>query len=471
MNAPPAHRLSVLEKVGYGLGDTASNFFFQTFNLFLLYYYTDIFGISAAAAGTVFLFSRLLDAVTDPLMGVISDRTRSRFGQFRPYLLWGAVPYGILGYLMFAGPDLSPTGKLIYAYATYGAMMLAYTAINIPYGALMGVMSPSSKERTSLSSYRFVCAFAGALLIASLVTPLKDALGGGDEAAGFRRTMAIFGVVSVALFFFCFATTRERQAPPREEKSNLKRDFRILLGNRPWVALFFAAFFALGSVAVRGAGTVYYLKYYAGVGSEKVFLFFDHISLFMTAGSLAMIVGVALTPLVNRRWDKRRLMVVLTALNGLAMALFFVIPPDRIGWMHTVNIVGTLLAGPTPALVWAMYADTADYGEWKFGRRTTGLVFSAALFAQKMGLTIGGTLAGWILALSGFVANTAQSDGALTGIRVLFALAPAAFALCNAIALSFYPLNDATMRDIERDLQARRDVPVEPEAVPAASAV
>jgi len=202
-----------------------------------------------------------------------------------------------------------------------------------------------------------------------------------------------------------------------------------------------------------------------------VCLCFDHISLFMTSGARAMIVGVALTPLVNRRWDKRTLMVVLTALNGLAMALFFVIPPDRIGWMHAVNIVGTLLAGPTPALVWAMYADTADYGEWKFGRRTTGLVFSAALFAQKMGLTIGGTLAGWILALSGFVANAAQTDGALTGIRVLFALAPAAFALCNAIALSFYPLSDATMRDIERDLQARRDVPVEPEAVPAASAV
>lgn len=455
---PPAasHRLSVIEKFGYGLGDTASNFFFQTFNLFLLYYYTDIFGIGAAAAGTMFLATRLLDAVTDPLMGIVADRTRSRFGKFRPYLLWVAVPYGILGYLMFVGPELSPSGRLVYAYVTYSAMMLAYTAINIPYGALMGVMSPSSAERTSLSTYRFVCAFAGALLISSLVTPLKNALGGADEAAGFRWTMAIFAVVSIALFLFCFATTRERVVPPAGQEANLRRDLGYLVRNRPWIALFFAAFFALGSVAIRGAGTVYYLKYYAKVGSEPVFLIFDHVALFMTGGALAMIVGVALTPLVNRRWDKRRLMIVLTALNALAMGGFFFIPPDQIGWMHALNIVGTLFAGPTPALVWAMYADAADYGEWKFGRRTTGLVFSAALFAQKMGLTIGGTLAGWILGWSGFVANTVQSAESLVGIRVLFAGAPAVFALLNALALSFYPLNDRTMRDIEAELTARR---------------
>jgi glycoside/pentoside/hexuronide:cation symporter, GPH family len=455
-SAAPVPRLSTLEKFGYGLGDTASNFFFQTFNLFLLYYYTDIFGLGPAAVGTMFLFTRVLDAVTDPAMGLIADRTRTRFGKFRPYLLWMAVPYGVLGYLMFANPDLSPTGKLVYAYVTYSSMMLAYTAINIPYGALMGVMSPSSVDRTALSTYRFVCAFGGAFLISSMVTPLKNLLGGADEATGFRWTMAIFAVASVALFLFCFATTRERVVVRDEGRTDLRHDLSLLFRNRAWLALGAAALFTLTNVAVRNGVIVYYLKYYVQVGSEPVFLIFDHVALFLTSGALAMIVGVALTPLINRRWDKRRLMIVLSTLNALTMAAFFFLRPDQLVAMYVINLIGTLLAGPTPALVWSMYADTADYGEWKFRRRTTALIFSAAQFAQKMGLALGVAIAGWVLGWSGFVANVAQNEGTLTAIRWLFSLAPAVFALLNVAALVWYPLTDRTVRQIEQELAARR---------------
>lgn len=453
---PEGARLGVIEKIGYGLGDTASNFFFQAFNIFLLYYYTDVFGIAAGAAGTIFLVARVLDAVADPLMGVLADRTESRWGKFRPYLLWAAIPYGVLGYVMFSNPALLGDAKVIFAGVTYTLMMLAYTAVNIPYSALMGVMSPSSRERTSLSSYRFICAFAGGLIIASTVAPLKNALGGGNEALGFKLTMIIFAVISVAMFWFTFATTKERVRSVDEGEVSLKKDLGFLVKNRAWVVMFFAAIFTLSNVAARNAVVVYYMKYYIKDDGHRVFLWFDNTSLFMTLGMLAMIIGVACTPLVNRRWDKRTLMIVLSTLNALGMAALFLLKPDQILAMNIVNFIGTVLVGPTPALVWAMYADTADYGEWRFHRRTTGLVFSAALFAQKMGLAIGSAIAGWCLAYYGFKANEVQNEHALFGIRVLFCLVPAIFALLNVVALFLYPLNDKTVKTIEEELAVRR---------------
>jgi GPH family glycoside/pentoside/hexuronide:cation symporter len=399
-----SQHLRFKEKLGYGLGDTASNFFFQVFNIFLLYYYTDIFGIDPALIGVMFIVTKVVDAISDPLMGIVADRTNSRWGKFRPYLLWGAIPYGVLGYAMFANPELSQSGKLIYAYATYTLMMLAYTAINIPYSALMGVMSSSSIERTSISSYRFVCAFSAAWLVGTFVTPLKTILGGGDEAEGFRLTMMIFAVISVALFWVTFATTRERVKPMQEE-SNLKLDFKAMLGNGPWLTLFFAAIFTLMNVAVRNGAILYYFKYYVGDDGTPIFLIFDKTAVFMSSGLFAMVAGIACTKALASRFDKRQLMIVLTLLNALCMAVFFVIPPEQYGLMLLVNAIGALIAGPTPALIWAMYADTADYGEWKSGRRTTALVFSALQFAQKMGLAVGAGLSGFILSFFGFIAT------------------------------------------------------------------
>jgi glycoside/pentoside/hexuronide:cation symporter, GPH family len=459
VTTPSTEHLTFREKFAYGLGDTASNFFFQAFNLFLLYYYTDIFGLEAAAVGTMFIVTRFVDCVTDPLMGLVADRTRSRWGKFRPWLLWMAVPYGILGYLMFANPDLNQAGKLLYAYITYSAMMLVYTAINIPYGALMGVMSPSSAERTTLASYRFVCAFGGGVLVASFVTPLKNLLGGGDELAGFQWTMAIFAVVSIGMFLFTFAATRERVAPAGDENADFTRDLGNLFNNRAWVVLFFAAIFTLTNVGVRNAVMVYYMKYYITDDGARVFLFMDKTALFLSSGMWAMILGVACTKWFTARWEKKTLMIVLCTVNALSMAVLFFFPPEMFWWVFAINFAGTFLNGPTPALVWAMYADAADYGEWKFHRRTTALNFSAAQFGQKMGLALGGSVAAWSLSGFGFVANAAQTGESLLGIRLLFAVAPAGFAILNVVALCFYPLNEAMVKRIETDLAARKAAP------------
>jgi len=452
--AGDTEKLKFTEKLGYGLGDSASNFFFQVFNIFLLYYYTDIFGLSAAAVGTMFLVTKVVDAASDPIMGLIADRTNSRWGKFRPYLLWAAIPYGLCGYAMFANPDFSDTGKLIYAYATYTLMMLAYTAINVPYSALMGVISPSSTERTKVASYRFICAFAAAWVIGTFVTPLKNTLGGGDEALGFQLTMIIFAVLSVALFWITFATTKER-VQPIQEKSDVRLDFRAMLTNGPWIALFAAAIFTLMNVAVRNGTLLYYFKYYVGDDGTRIFLIFDKTAVFMSLGLLTMIVGIALTKTLSDRFEKRSLLITLTILNAITMAAFYVTPPDQYWLMVAVNCLGTFVIGPTPALVWAMYADTADYGEWKSGRRTTALVFSSLQFAQKLGLAVGAGLAGVILGWFGFVANEMQSAESMAGIRFLFSILPALLALAGAAAIFFYKIDSKTVKTIERDLQVR----------------
>jgi len=444
-------KLKFTEKLGYGLGDTASNFFFQVFNIFLLYYYTDIFGIPAAAVGTMFLVTKIVDAASDPVMGLIADRTRSRWGKFRPYILWAAIPYAVLGYAMFAGPELSDTGKLVYAYVTYTLMMLAYTAINVPYSALMGVISSSSIERTKVASYRFICAFAAAWLIGTFVTPLKNILGGDNEALGFKLTMAIFAVVSVALFWICFATTKERVRPVQDQ-TDIRGDFKALLSNGPWIVLFAAAIFTLMNVAVRNGTIMYYFKYYVGDDGTSIFLIFDKTAVFMSLGLFAMIIGTALTSTLCKYFEKRMLLIALTTLNAISMALFYITPPDQYWLMVIINCVGTLIIGPTPALVWAMYTDTADYGEWKTGRRITGLTFSSLQFAQKLGLAVGAGLAGIILGWFGFVANEVQTPESLAGIRFLFSLMPAALALAGAVSIFFYKIDSNTIKNFERDL-------------------
>lgn len=447
-------QISFREKLGYGLGDTASNFFFQTFNIFLLYYYTDVFGISAAAVGTMFFVSKLWDAVNDPVMGLISDRTNTRYGKFRPYLLWMAIPYGVVGYLMFANPNFDETGKLIYAWVTYSLMMMLYTAINVPYSALMGVITPSSRQRTVLSSYRFVGAFGGGLLISMLVRPLVSYFGVEDEAVGFQITMAIFAVLSIALFWFTFATTTERVKVEEAQSSSLMDDLRCLAQNRPWVVLCFGAIFTLTSVALKNAVTIHYFKYYVQDDGSPVFLFFDLTTLFMTVGMLALILGVSCTKWLTDRYEKKTLLILLSLGNAVSMLALYYVPPDQFALMMVVNVIGSLLAGPTAPLVWAMYADVADYGAWRYGRRTTGLVFSASMFAQKFGLTIGAGLSGWLLALFGYVANVDQTEESLTGIRALFTLIPAAVALLNVAVISLYRLSDQKVAEIEKDLEA-----------------
>lgn len=449
-------RLSFREKFAYGLGDTASNFFFQVFNQFLVYYYTDIFGLKPDAVGTMMFAMPIMVALINPLVGILSDRTETRWGKFRPYILWGAIPYGALGYLMFANPALGSGAKLTFAYATYGLMLVAYVAINTPYSALMGVMSPSSEDRTSLSTYRFACAFTGGLLIGWLVPWMKDHLGGATPADGFRNTMAVFAVVSVGMFLYTFFNTRERVKAPVNAQQSVWTDIRDLAGNAPWLILFFTAFLTLANVGLRSGANIYYFKYV--VGDESL------LGNYNLAGGLAFIIGSLSTKLFLRFGSRKALMIWLTSLNALAMGAFYLVDPHQLGLLYALNIFAAFVAGPTPAIVWSMYADTADYGEWKFGRRSTGLVFSAAVFAQKVGLALGSAMLGWLLNYYDYVPNAVQSPRALFGIHLVFAVLPCTFALLSGLSVIFYGLDEPTVKQVERDLAARKHP-----AAPAAS--
>jgi GPH family glycoside/pentoside/hexuronide:cation symporter len=455
----PTERLSFIENFGFGLGDTASNFFFQTFNIFLLYYYTDVFGIEAAVAGTMFLLTRLWDAVNDPIMGLIADRTTTRWGKYRPYLLWTAVPYGIFGYLMFANPDLGRTGKIVFAYFTYTMMMMAYTAINVPYSSLMGVLSPSSHARTIASNFRFVGAYGGGLLISMYVRTLVEKLGGGNELRGFQYTMGLFAVASVILFWITFAATRERVQPPAEQQQNAGEELRELVRNRPWVILFFAAIFSTTFIATRDSVTIHFFKYVVRSGNEAVLLGMDRTSLFLSLGRLMMMLGVLCVGFLVSRIDKKPLAAILTLGTAACWLSFYFVPARMYGLMLVLNAVGSFMLGPTSALVWSMYGDVADYGQVKYGRRSTGLIHSASLFALKTGTMVAGFLGGWLLGLFDFVPNQEQSETSIGGILLMFSVIPACFAGAKAIALFLYPLNRSRVKEIERELAGRTASP------------
>jgi glycoside/pentoside/hexuronide:cation symporter, GPH family len=475
MNQPapqPANkndRLPISEYVGYALGDTASNFFFQTFNIFLSFYYMDIWGISEATMLWMVPVVGVIGAFADPTMGMIADRTKTRWGKFRPYLFWGAIPYGICGYLMFAGPDLSANGKIAYAFITYLLMLVCYSVINVPYSSLLGVISPSSRTRAMASTFRFVGAFSGTLLITLFVRPLVSYLGGVDEAGkvnymlGFQWTMAIFAIVSVLMFWTTFATTKERVAPPPKQKTNVGEELHELFRNWPWVMLLVASIFSMTFAALRSGSTLFFFKYVANDKGEALFsigsLNFDKSTVFLTAGSVALVLGTLLLSSFVRKVDKKFCAAILSATTGLCFAVFFFIPPEYYLLMLAVHMLAQFCAGPTSALTWALYGDVADYGELKYGRRSTGLIYSAQLFAIKTGGVAGTFLVPLFLMSFGFVRKAPeQTATAALGITIAFSIVPGLLALCKAGALLIYPLNQKRVDEIERELAARRAV-------------
>lgn len=464
-NPPPKEGLRRSEYIGYALGDTASNLFFQTFGLFLTYYYTDVWGLAPAAVGTMFLVIRLVDAAADPLIGLMADRTQTRWGKFRPYLLWFALPYGLGGYLLFASPDLSASGKLTYAYVTYGFMMLAYSFINVPYSSLLGVISPSPRTRTLASSYRFVGAFGGGLLISLLGRPLVKWLGDGADATGkvvnelkgFQLTMLIFAAISVVMFLICFATTKERVTVPPGQKNHAWGEVKELVRNYPWVMLLLSSIFSLTFIGLRNGSAIYYFKYVAGYDNQPIlFGQLDRFTVFISLGMACQMLGSYCLSFFARVADKRVLSVGLTSVTAVCWAAFYFIPAHDFGLQLAVQALGTFCMGPASALVWAMYADVADYGEWKFGRRSTGLVYSASLFAIKTGTAVAGLMLPLILAKYGYIANVAQTAASVLGITLTFSLFPAFFAVLKGIALWIYPLGKSRVDQIEKDLIARR---------------
>jgi GPH family glycoside/pentoside/hexuronide:cation symporter len=443
-----AEKLSVGEKVGYGLGDTAANFIFQTMVMFQLVFYTDTFGITAAAAGTLLVVVRVFDAAFDPVMGAIADRTSTRWGKFRPWVLWTAVPFGIMGFLTFVTPDLGPSGKLAYAYATYIGLMAVYSANNLPYSALSGVMTGDLGERTSLSSYRFVCAMTAQLIIQGLALPMVHYFGQGDSATGYQYTIGIFSALAVVLFFITFATTRERIRPAPDQQASTQQHFADLGRNRPWLAMFVLTFVLFITLAMRGSVVLYYFKYYV----EREALF----SPFNVLGTTATIIGIFFSKALAMRYGKRNVFIAGLAGTAVFTLAFLPLPPGAVTWMFAAEILRQFVYGFTIPLLWAMMADVADYSEWKNRRRATAIVFSAIVFALKAGLGFGGAITGYVLALYGYLPNVDQTAGALDGIRYTMSVLPAiGFAICAA-CLFFYSIDRAAEIRITDELRERR---------------
>ena len=445
---PTKEKLSVKEKIGYGLGDTAANFIFQTMVVFQLSFYTDTFGIAASAAGTLFIVVRVWDAIFDPLMGVIADRTNTRWGKFRPWVLWTALPFGLMGILTFLTPDLSPSGKLVYAYATYILMMMVYSANNLPYSALTGVITGDVAERTSLSSYRFVCAILGAFVVQVLALPMVKYFGHGNSATGYRVTMAILSVIAVGLFVITFFTVKERIRPDPRQESSVVRDFASLAKNGPWIALFALTIVVFIGFTMRSGSMVYYFKYF--VGREDLF------SAFNVCGLASTIVGILVSTPLSMRYGKRDLFMVSLFATAVFMSAFLVIPAHAIPLMFALEILRQFAYGLTTPLLWSMMADVADFGEWSTGRRATGIVYSALVFGLKVGLGVGGAVAGWVLSLYGYVPNAAQSAEALLGIRMVASVFASIPYFLGVVCLIFYKITRQLNIQIADELAERR---------------
>lgn len=443
-----AAHLSFKEKVGFSVGEYASSMVWQTLMFFLPIFYTDTFGLTAATLATMFVVVRVIDAFTDPIMGMIADRTKTRWGRFRPYILWMAVPYGLGLVMMFSTPDLGDQGRVVYAYVTYGLMMLLYTAISIPYNSMIGVVTPDHQDRASISSYKFIFAYMAGVSVQFLIVPMVSRFGAGDSARGYQISMVIFATIAAALFLITFMSSRERVQPDPGQVTHISTDLRDLVCNRPWVILFFVSLASLIYIAIRSAAVSYYFKYNLGRENEM--------GVFMALGTFMTLAGVFPTKWLAERIGKARLYQICFVVVSVSFLGFYVLDSTQIVLIYTLQAVGAFAGGPLFPLLWGMVADAVDYSEWKTGRRATGLAFSALTFSQKMGFALGGFVVMALFAGSGFVANVAQSESALHGIRLSVSIIPAAICLAGAGLLFLYTLDARQMRRIGADLEARR---------------
>ncbi|MEP6618396.1 MAG: MFS transporter [bacterium] len=481
-------KLSFAEKAGYSLGDAAANFVFMTMILFQLNFYTDTLGITAAAAGTMLLVGRLWDAFFDPMMGVLADRTNTRWGKFRPWVLWTAIPWGIVMVLAYTVPDFPPMGKLVWACLTNILLMTLYSMNNTPYSAMSGVMTGDVNERTSLSSYRFVAAMLAQLIVGGFTLPLVAKFGHGDSAKGWQLTMTLWACVCVVCFIITFATTKERIVPEPKQSSDAKGDFRSLLTNGPWIAMFVLTLAHFVFVAMQGGTTFYFFQYY--VDKDALFAFLQNhgmamtstggvwnslldklglvlnadrsnvssvgFSLFNISSKIVTVVGVVSSVYLSMKFGKRAVAIVGFSLATILMAGFIMLPADAIGATFLLEWARALCYAPTIPLIWAMFADVADYAEWKTSRRTTGVIFATILFALKTGLSLGGAIAGWLLAGYGYKANVAQTPSALLGIRMTISIYPAIFLTIVVGCLFFYKITKKLNLQIQDELAERR---------------
>ena len=457
--------IKLKEKIGYGFGDMASSMFWKLFGSYLMIFYTDVFGLPAAVVGTLFLVTRVWDSAFDPIVGVVADRTHSRWGKFRPYLLFLAIPFSVIGVLTFVTPSFGDNGKLVYAYVTYSLMMMVYSAINVPYASLLGVMSDNPKERNTLSTYRMAFAYIGSFIALLLFMPMVNFWSGHSkeiaaQQQGWTLAVAVIAVMCALLFIGCFALTRERVKALHEKQAPLKEDLKDLLKNRPWWILLGAGVAALVFNSIRDGATVYYFKYFIVEEDFQTISFFGVSfvlsGLYLSVGQIANIAGVILAAPVSNRIGKKQTYMGSMAIATVLSILFFWFDKDNLALIFTFQILISICAGSIFPLLWSMYADCTDYSELKTGNRATGLIFSSSSMSQKFGWAIGSALTGWLLSYFGFVANEVQQAEAIQGIKMFMSFLPAAGTLLSIVFISMYPLSEKKMLEISAALKSRR---------------
>ncbi|MRI33182.1 MFS transporter [Endozoicomonas sp. OPT23] len=437
--------LSLGEKTGYGLGDFGIGLLFHTTSIYLLIFYTDVFGISAIAASTLFLVARLWDAINDPIVGGIVDRTRSSWGKFRPYLLFGPIPLGIAGVLCFTVPDLSDVGKLIYAYVTYITFGMIYTLVAVPYSALTSSITMDSAERGALSGLRAMFTLMAGMLVASLPL-LVTAFGGEDTAGGYQKSIMLFSALMVACLFVTFYTTKERySAPPQKQAISLAEIISILKTNRPLQIVCLAFVVSFGNMSIAGSVGTYFFTYNLGRP--------DLIPVFMLINVSTVFVGILICQLVQKKLEKKQI-IILGTLIGMIRPLSMYFPDINI--ILTGSVIGGIGQGFAVAVIWAFVADTIEYGQYKTGQRNEGMTYALVGFFMKMGGALGAMIPGFVLNYTGYVPNVEQTELTLSGITMLCATIPLLLYGCFALVMSRYPLDKKTHDRIVCELEQRQ---------------
>ncbi|UOE58745.1 MFS transporter [Priestia filamentosa] len=453
MSSENLSRIPIFEKVGYASGDFACNLIYNTVSTYLLFFYTDVFGLSAAAAGTMFLVVRIIDALADPFIGTIVDRTNSRFGRFRPYLLFGAFPFAILAILCFTTPDFSDMGKLIYAYITYVGLSLTYTTINVPYGALTSAMTRNNQEVVSITSVRMFFANLGGLIVAFFVPLLSNNLRDTTDSSvlAWQLTMSILGVIGACLLIFCFKSTQERVSLQKsKEKIRLSDIFEQFQVNRPLVILsiFFIIIFGVNSIS-NSVG-IYYITY--NVGRE------DLVKWYGLLGSLPALIILPFIPKINRWIGKKKLLTFALLLNIVGLLGLLIVPPSHIFLVLLFRLIAAAGSVTAGGYMWALIPETIEYGEYKTGKRMGGLIYSVIGFFFKFGMAIGGIIPGFVLDKFGYIANQVQTPEALTGILITTTIIPVVFLVLAVINIYFYNLDEEEYAKIVRELENRDKV-------------